>query len=517
MGMACQLGKEPAENLQAQSRHLRTYLQAATRRALGDPRPDPDRLREKLLGNPRAEWRSPDAIPALLQLLQAEDKPVRLVLVDVLAKINHRRSTQALAMRAMVDLSAEVREAALQALRDRPREDYRDLLLGGLYYPWMPVQQHAAEALVALKDKQAIAELARTLDLPPATIPFQVTQGKKKLLVTRELVRVNHLLNCALCHAPSFQRGDLVRGSIPSKDRALPPPGTVPYYGGSGQVIRADITYLRQDFSVIQPVLKTAPKWPTHQRFDYLVRTRPLTPRERKLFEKEKLDRVVRQLREPALFALRELTGKDLGSDPSKWRRLATMSKPPSAGADKPSLKDRVAGDWTQFLLLREIAIADGSKEASASQLAKELPTASRVEQERLIGLLMDGKGAEFTNALAAVIPNLEGECRGKAREALADRLTRMKDATLRQYLKDDNAEVRRAAALAVAQKDSKSLIPDLIGLVSDSSPLVQRAAHAALKALSGKDFGPRSGADSTEQVKAAAAWRAWWKMQTPE
>jgi hypothetical protein len=54
------------------------------------------------------------------------------LLLELLTTIKHRRSTQALAVRAVVDLSPEVREAALRALQDRPAEDYRDLLLAGL-------------------------------------------------------------------------------------------------------------------------------------------------------------------------------------------------------------------------------------------------------------------------------------------------------------------------------------------------------------------------------------------------
>jgi hypothetical protein len=37
--------------------------------------------------------------------------------------------------------------------------------------------------------------------------------------------------------------------------------------------VRADVTYLRQDFSVTQPVPQAKP-WPAQQRFDFLVRTR---------------------------------------------------------------------------------------------------------------------------------------------------------------------------------------------------------------------------------------------------
>ncbi len=87
------------------------------------------------------------------------------------------------------------------------------------------------------------------------------------------MVRINHLGNCLLCHAPSVSADDPVRGVMPSRDRLT----SASQYGQTespGLFVRADVTYLRQDFSVVQPVDKPGP-WPHSQRYDYLVRTRP--------------------------------------------------------------------------------------------------------------------------------------------------------------------------------------------------------------------------------------------------
>ena len=48
-----------------------------------------------------------------------------------------------------------------------------------------------------------------------------------------------------------------------------------------GDAVRADVTYLTQDFSVMQPVIDHGP-WPDMQRFDFFARTRPLTEEETK-------------------------------------------------------------------------------------------------------------------------------------------------------------------------------------------------------------------------------------------
>jgi hypothetical protein len=156
-------------------------------------------------------------------------------------------------------------------------------------------------------------------------------------------------------------------------------------------------------------------------------------------------------------------------------------------------------------------------EEAAAAKLVDDLLAASGERRSSLLKELRDSKGPEFTEALADVIGRLDVEGRRKAREALADRLTRMKPATLRSYLRDEDVEIRRAAALAIAQKDAISLVPDLIKLLSDPESLVERAAHAALKAMAGKDLGPKAGATRSERAEAIAAWELWWKKKARE
>jgi hypothetical protein len=60
--------------------------------------------------------------------------------------------------------------------------------------------------------------------------------------------------------------------------------------------------------------------------------------------------------------------------------------------------------------------------------------------------------------------------------------------------------------------KDDKSHVPDLIPLLEDREPIVERAAHAALKSLSGKDFGPEANASRQDTANAVAAWKGWWE-----
>jgi hypothetical protein len=216
----------------------------------------------------------PLAAPALVQMLQPEGEPSRLMLVQALNVIQTTYGDRALADRALYDPSVEVRQEAVGALARRPREEIRPLLLAGLRYLWAPAAQHAAEALVELRDIDALPQLRKLLDEPDPRAPFLAGEGAKKPMV-REVVRVNHMRNCLMCHAPSFDGKGPVLGRVPTPGKELP----VAYYESrdqEGLFVRADITYLRQDFSVTLPVAKAAP-WPDTQRYDFLVRTREAT------------------------------------------------------------------------------------------------------------------------------------------------------------------------------------------------------------------------------------------------
>jgi HEAT repeat protein len=120
-----------------------------------------------------------------------------------------------------------------------------------------------------------------------------------------------------------------------------------------------------------------------------------------------------------------------------------------------------------------------------------------------------------YTEALAYAISKLDGEARDKARQALAERLTRMSSATLKDKLQDEDAEIRRAAALAVGMKEDKTNLPRLIEMLKDPEATVGRAAHAALKSLSSQDFGPTADASKADVDKAIAAWQDWWNKQS--
>ena len=210
------------------------------------------------------------SVSPLVQILQVGGVDVRVSLVEALSRIEGPEASRALADRALFDLSREVRVAATESLKRRDRGEYRPRLLRAFRYPLPAAAFHAAETLVALGDADALPSLEELLDEPDPSEPFAAEDGT---LQKTELVRVNHLRNCLLCHPRSGSPSDQVRGAVPTPGQPLP---QLYYQSSTRDAVRAEVTYLRQDFSVMQLVSDRGP-WPEMQRFDFLVRTRTLT------------------------------------------------------------------------------------------------------------------------------------------------------------------------------------------------------------------------------------------------
>jgi hypothetical protein len=195
-------------------------------------------------------------------------------MVRTLAKIDGQQATQALARRAVFDLSPAVRETAVEALKARKLPEAREVFLAALRHPWPSAADHAAHALVALEDRESIPRLRQLEEMLEPSAPVRNKEGK---WVSKQLVRFNHLRNCLLCHAPSIDGSGSLRAPVPKPGEPLP----VVYYreDSNFQMIRADIVYFRQDFSATHWV-PDSKKWPEIQRFDYLVQERELTAAE---------------------------------------------------------------------------------------------------------------------------------------------------------------------------------------------------------------------------------------------
>jgi hypothetical protein len=330
-GNACRLNARSAATLNILSRELHGLLDVAAAPDANGRRPPPTLLTEILRQQRRGrrpEWLRPEAIPVLLQILGHEESAVRRMLVELLDEIPGEVSSGALAQRAVFDLSPDVRELALRALDKRPREEYRKVLMNGLRYPWPPAADHAAEALVFLNDQDAAPSLVGLLKRPDPSAPAAAAGSRPYV---RELVQIDHAANCLMCHAPSVSASDPARGPVP---------GLVVRGGGGGGwggspatpqslnsfLVRADVAYLRQDFSVGQPVTDPATGLEASVRFDYILRMRLAKSQEVATF-RAKANASYPQ-REAVLFALRELTGKDAGTSADAWLAFLPRAEP---------------------------------------------------------------------------------------------------------------------------------------------------------------------------------------------
>jgi HEAT repeat protein len=409
-----------------------------------------------------------------------EEAPVRRMLVEMLADISGPAATAALARRAVFDLDPALRAESVEALKGRPAADSRPVFLAALRYPWAPAADHAAEALAALGDKEVIPALVTLLKEPDPAAPRKLPRGS---YVVQEVVRANHRANCLLCHPPAITGNEPVQGldpvnTVPSRS-AQGATGRTGAWSGGGSggssggtnraplVIRADITFLRQDFSVQLPGVRFAPVQEAAPalRFDFFVRTRRLTKSEVARL-KEPWGEASYPQREAVLFALRELTGQDPGRATEDWVRLYPTAQ----------------------------------TEVEAARLADKLVAAGPVRLAQLLGQARGGDEEVRIKGLAIARPRLKGEARDKVHEALIQQLARLDAESLRRRLHEEAPALRQAAVAACVRRRDKGLIPDLIALLEEEDPLLASQAEKGLEDLTGRHF------------TNPTAWRDGWE-----
>jgi hypothetical protein len=266
------------------------------------------------------EWLAGERIPALMQVVMAQPEKNRRNLARHLGEVRGWRASEALARIALYDPEPAVRRDAVDSLQKRPAAEYIRYLLRGFESPWPVIAEHAAEAIAALKRTEAVPALLALLDGHDPQAPY--FRAGNSVRVVKELVRVNHKINCLLCHPPSFNVADPARAAVPplresfqSFGYSAAPPRKKETF------VRADITYLKQDYSVTlekanSPILRG------EQRYDLFVRERLATSEDfAATVARRKAGPTGHQL--AALFALRELTGAEPGAGRVNWRRFA--------------------------------------------------------------------------------------------------------------------------------------------------------------------------------------------------
>jgi hypothetical protein len=278
----------------------------------------------------KEEERADDFIPAqvavLRQVMGPGEPAEHRDLVRYLSTLSRPHATRELARLAVFSPSDSVRREALEALNVRRERDYTDVLVEALNYPWPAVARNAAIAIVKLDRKDLQPRLVEMLEEPDPRGPR--SEGGKT--TARELVRVNHHRSCVLCHAPAESgtlKDDVLVAEVPVPNEPLNPPSRGYGRTGSNLLVRLDVTYLRQDFSVMQAVDEKS-AWPTMQRFDFVVRCRDLTAAQAEKL-RDRLEKrepgVLSPYQKAAVEALRAMTGRDFEAKAEPWRRFLKL------------------------------------------------------------------------------------------------------------------------------------------------------------------------------------------------
>jgi hypothetical protein len=267
-------------------------------------------------------------LPGLMQILAVQAPMYRHELIRQLRTqtVDDDAATTALVRLALFDADAEVRQAAVKSLVRQPADKVGKQLMEAYRYPWHIIAERATEAIIELDRVDLLPALVAVLDEPDPTAPFYTTAEKKQLAV-REVVKLNHNRNCFTCHAPFMGAtsrepvGLQIR--VPAPDEALPPISSRVYYNtgaGGFPAIQANHVLLRQDFSRMDHV--DAPgDWPDTQRYDYLVRTRKITPAEAGAWKPAGEERGAPSLTHRAvLVALTRLTSVYAGEHAGHWK-----------------------------------------------------------------------------------------------------------------------------------------------------------------------------------------------------
>ena len=200
MGDACRLKEERARQFGVALSCLRDAQIPAPVFAYGAPRPPAsasiahpgDRLMAQFhnlysdqeqndIRPENGENATPARVAALMQVLTPETLALRQGMIKHLAATPHAEATRALARLAIFSEEAQLRGAAVDALKSRREKDYTEVLVQGLSYPWPAVAQRSSEAIVKLERHDLIPQLLGVLDGPDPRAPQDLQQAGKNV------------------------------------------------------------------------------------------------------------------------------------------------------------------------------------------------------------------------------------------------------------------------------------------------------------------------------------------------
>jgi hypothetical protein len=172
-------------------------------------------------------------------------------------------------------------------------------------------------------------------------------------------------------------------------------------------------------------------------------------------------------------------------------------------------------GELARKGIVKQAPAHKAMSKLSVAELNKAIETEHGPQVPPLLKELAQRKGDKVIDALSTAAAQHDSGVQKLARELLTKNLTRLSPSQVKARLKDENTEVRAAAARASISKGLR-LGGELIDLLEDADENVRQSARQGLVQLSkGADYGPAPEADAAARAQAVKQWRAWWASQS--
>ncbi|MBI3409242.1 MAG: HEAT repeat domain-containing protein [Planctomycetes bacterium] len=147
------------------------------------------------------------------------------------------------------------------------------------------------------------------------------------------------------------------------------------------------------------------------------------------------------------------------------------------------------------------------------AELLKRSETEKGEQLKRILTELEKRDGPKVFETLAIATKHENGDIQKFSQTLLAKHVSRENPTQLKDLLKHEEPAVRLAAAREAGAKKIRH-VSELIDLINDAEPAVQKAAHQSLVQVTGVDHGPSDDASFGDRQTAQRQWREWWEKQ---
>lgn len=147
------------------------------------------------------------------------------------------------------------------------------------------------------------------------------------------------------------------------------------------------------------------------------------------------------------------------------------------------------------------------------ADLVKRSETEKGEQLRRILTEIEKRDGPKVFETLAIATKHEDGEIQKFSQTLIAKRVSREIPEQLKNLLKHEEPAVRLAAVKEAGAKKIRH-ISELIDLINDAEPSIQRAAHQSLVQITGVDHGPANDASFADRQSAQRKWREWWQKQ---